>query len=299
MARTLLVWILALCVPAAAAHGAMRLIVLGSGGPGAFGRAASCHVIEIDGTPRILVDAGPGCFVRIGESKLSLAALDIVLLTHLHADHAGDLPGLFKARAVSSRGPVSFAIYGPAGGGDFPATSHFVDLLFGRGGAFAYLADFSAPLQFRVTDLKAAPHAGDKPKTIFSEQGLTIRAIAGHHGDAPAVIYRVDHQGKSLVFTGDIDSKGHGNLRKIAADASVLVFNSVVLDPPESPRILYSLHTAPADIGALAQDVRAERLVLAHLSPATDGHRDAVARSILKRYQGRIEFAEDGMNVDP
>ena len=91
----------------------LELIVLGSGGPGATGRAASSYLILVDGIPRILVDAGPGSFARLGEAKVSLASTDIVLLTHLHADHAGELPGLFKARAVSTSGPYCFQRLGP------------------------------------------------------------------------------------------------------------------------------------------------------------------------------------------
>src|SRR5436853_1530738 len=64
---------------------ALELVVLGSGGPGATGRAGSCYAVLLDGKPRILVDAGPGSFVRAGEAKLALRQLDIVLLTHLHA----------------------------------------------------------------------------------------------------------------------------------------------------------------------------------------------------------------------
>jgi ribonuclease BN (tRNA processing enzyme) len=95
---------------AQAATKSLELMVLGSGGPGATGRAASCYLVLIDGTPRILVDAGPGAFVRLGESTLSLSDTDVVLLTHLHIDHAGELPGLFKARAVSNADPVVFKI---------------------------------------------------------------------------------------------------------------------------------------------------------------------------------------------
>jgi len=74
---------------------ALELVVLGSGGPGALGRAASCHLIWVDGVPRIMVDAGPGCFVRLGETGLPLAQIGTYLITHLHADHVGDLPGLW------------------------------------------------------------------------------------------------------------------------------------------------------------------------------------------------------------
>ena len=94
---------------------ALSLVVLGSGGPGATGRSGSSYLVLVDGTPRILVDAGPGSFARLGEAKLSLAKVDVVLLTHLHIDHAGELPGLFKARAVSSKGPIRFQVFGPDG----------------------------------------------------------------------------------------------------------------------------------------------------------------------------------------
>src|ERR1700758_5197717 len=66
------------------APAALELIVLGSGGPAARGRAASSYLVMLDGELRVLVDAGPGAFARIGEVHASLDAVDIVLLTHLH-----------------------------------------------------------------------------------------------------------------------------------------------------------------------------------------------------------------------
>lgn len=58
----------------------------------------------VDGVPRILVDAGPVSFARLGEGRLSLAKVDIVPLTHLHVDHASELPGLLKARPLPVAG---------------------------------------------------------------------------------------------------------------------------------------------------------------------------------------------------
>jgi ribonuclease BN (tRNA processing enzyme) len=280
----------------------IELIVLGSGGPAATGRAASSYLVLIDGVPRIIVDAGPGSFARLGEAKISMTSIDMVLLTHLHIDHAGELPGLFKARAVSSSGPISFKVWGPEGsrgraGAYFPSTSQFIHLLFGPTGAFAYLSDFSAPLSIEANDIPSQIHAEEVPRMIFQQSTLTISAIAGHHGEAPAVIYRIDHDGASVAFSGDIDAQGLANLGRIAKNCGLLVFNSVVLDPPGSPAILYTLHTPPAAIGELAKNAHVRGLLLSHFSPATDEMRVAVIESIHRNYLGPVSLAEDGMRV--
>jgi len=292
-------------VYAQASAAPLELVVLGSGGPGATGRAASSYLVLIAGIPRILVDAGPGAFARLGEAKLSLANVDIVLLTHLHIDHAGELPGLFKARAVSSSEPIVFKVWGPDGsqgsnhGANFPPTSRFLQLLFGPAGAFAYLSDFSAPMTLQAHDIPAQVSATTVPHVIFSEGNLAITAIAGHHRDAPAVIYRIDCAGRSVTFSGDIDAHGLPNLLCIARKSDLLVFNSVVLDPPDSPPVLYTLHTPPHAIGELAKGAGVHRLLLSHLSPATEEMHDAVLKSIRENYAGPVTLANDGMRVQP
>src|SRR5579872_2777672 len=130
--------------PAESSAHQLELIVLGSGGPAALGRASSSYVALLDGKPRVLIDAGPGSFARFGEVHLSADALDTVLLTHLHVDHAAELPGFVKSRAVSEGRPIHFDVFGPsgqiaqAGSAAFPSTREFVELLFGARGAFAY-----------------------------------------------------------------------------------------------------------------------------------------------------------------
>jgi ribonuclease BN (tRNA processing enzyme) len=282
------------------------VIVLGSGGPGALGRASSSYLVLLDGKARILVDAGPGSFARLGEAHAELGVLDIVLLTHLHVDHAAELPGIVKARAVSAAQPIRFDVFGPsgreassAGGAAYPATSRFMELLFAPSGAFAYLKNFSAPVSFRVTDLPGSSANRRQPRVIVRQGPLSVSAIGGHHGDAPAVIYRIDYGGRSIVFSGDVDAHGLDALRTIARGASLLVFDAVVLDPPHSPEILYSLHTPPEAIGETAEDAHVGALLLSHLSPAVDDDRAAVASSIAQHYHGHVTFAADGMHLQP
>lgn len=290
---------------AQAATAPLEIVVLGSGGPGAAGRAASCYLVVIEGKARILVDAGPGAFARLGEAKLSLSDTDIILLTHLHADHAGELPGLLKARVVSGGESVVFEVWGPAGTGQrhegayFPSTSRFLDLLFGTEGAFAYLRDFAAPLSLHAHDIPADVQSVPISQVIVNEGGLVIRAVAGHHGDAPAVIYRIDYAGKSVTFSGDIDVKGLPALRTVATGSDLLVFNSVVLDPPGSPAILYTLHTPPRAIGELARQAGVHALLLSHISPAVETNQDTVLESIKRSYHGPVSLAMDLARVQP
>ena len=105
-----------------------------------------------------------------------LAKADMVLLTHLHIDHVGELPGLLKARAVSSRGPIAFKVFGPNGrrgqGSDasFPSTRRFVDLRFGADGDRGCRREFSAPTAIEAID--CPEFQGADP--------LRIRRDAGH-----------------------------------------------------------------------------------------------------------------------
>jgi len=282
-------------LPAVTAIPALELVVLGSGGPRAFGMAGSSYLLLVEGSPRVLVDAGPGAFLRIGELDLDLARVDTVLLTHLHIDHSGDLPAFFNARALTSDGPIVFRIFGPDGAGLFPKTSRFVDLMVGEGGAFAYQKTFGADESFVVRDLAISL---DSNRTrIVDENGLVVEEIATHHGDCPSVAYRISYKGAVVVFSGDMDASAVANLVQLAKDADLLVFNCAVLDPPDSPSPLYELHTPPKTIGKTARESGVKHLLLSHLAPDVEGQEDAVRRSIRTSFAGPLEFASDKLRM--
>lgn len=284
----------AMCRPAPSAS-PFEVIVLGSGGPAALGRAASSYVVRIDGVARILVDAGPGAFARIGEMGIDTSALDTVLLTHLHIDHSGDLPAIVKSRDLSTDERVAFRIFGPSGREPYPSTTTFVARLFGPDGAFAYLPSFRNTLDLQPHDLPL--DASEAPRVVIAEPGWRVTSIVTDHGNVPSIAYRIEQAGHSVVFSGDLASK-NDNLARLAEGADVLVYNAVVRDPPVSPSGLYALHTAPRRIGEVAAKARVGSVVLAHLSPAVDSARDEVVASIRTRYAGSVRFAEDCLRID-
>ena len=131
----------------------MEIVFLGTGGPRAEGRAASCDAVLINGQPRFFVDVGSGAFTRLGELHLALDKVDTIFLTHLHVDHTADLASMMKARGAVSDQAIHFDIFGPSGAGDYPSTSRFVELLFGEGGAWAYLKHFGIPISWTTHDI--------------------------------------------------------------------------------------------------------------------------------------------------
>jgi ribonuclease BN (tRNA processing enzyme) len=274
---------------------ALEVVVLGSGGPRAFGRAGSSYIVLVGGTPRILLDAGPGAFLRIGELDLDLDKVDTVLLTHLHIDHSGDLVAFLNARALTSNGAIAYRVFGPDGAGLFPKTSRFVNLLVGASGAFAYQKTFGARESFTVRDL--AIRLDSARTKIVDEDGLVVEEIAAHHGDCPSVAYRISYQNVVVVYSGDMDASALPNLVRLATDADLLIFNCAVLDPPDSPSQLYDLHTPPRKIGQAARASSVKSLLLSHLAPDVVGQQAAVRKSIRASYAGPVAFASDELRV--
>jgi len=287
---------LAANLTAASRTGALALLVLGSGGPRPFGRAATSYIVEVNGTPRFLVDAGPGVFLRVGEMRIDLEHVDTVLLTHLHIDHSGGLPGMFLARTLTAQAPsISFTVFGPAGRGVFPSTSRLLDLLFGTGGAWEYEKTFGAEEKIRGVDLPidlASPRS-----RILDADGLQVTTIPTHHGDCPSVAYRIDYGSRSIVFSGDMDASALPNLIRLAKGCSLLVFHCAVLDPPRSPARLYALHTPPHQIGEAARDAGVQRLLLSHTAPDVEMAHRSVFESIRASYQGPVSIATDKMQI--
>jgi ribonuclease BN (tRNA processing enzyme) len=273
------------------AHG-VAVQVLGSGGPELQDkRASSSYLIWQDGRARVLVDAGGGSALRFGESGAQMSDLDMILFSHLHVDHSGDFAALIKSSWFEDR-KRNLPIYGPPGNEYFPATTEFVADFFGeKHGAYRYLSELLATDE--EGDYKMQPHdvtATETPVAVFRNGDFSASAVHVVHGGAPALAWRIEIGGKSVVFSGDTNGDGEG-LPRLAANADLFVAHNAV--PEGATGIERRLHMPPSVIGQIAQQAHVKKLVLSHRMLRTLGKEDQTLAEIRKKYAGPVQFAND------
>lgn len=304
---------LALLLAVSAAHGQTapdacgaadpQVQVLGSGGPDLVpGRAASGYLVWIGGKARILVDAGGGTALRLAESGADVRDLDVVLLTHLHADHTADLASLIQA-SVLRRRARPLPVYGPRGNRFASSTVAYVRaLLDGTRGAYRDLGDVLRPLANQ--DFKIEPHdvrernrkirarreEEDGAIEVFSKATFRAEALPVIHGVYPALAWRIRIGQTTLVFTGDANGEG-GGLEDFARGADLLVAHHGV--PEGVAGVERYLHMPPSVIGRIAGRAGAKRLVLSHRTKATLGRETESLETIRAAYSGPALFADD------
>lgn len=281
----------------------VQVQVLGSGGPELQDRrASSSYLVWVEGKPRALVDIGGGAALRFGESGATVSDLDVILLTHLHADHTADLPALIKSSFFENR-TRSLPIYGPIGNKFMPSTVTFVRALFDSvRGAYRYLGDFLNPLarggyKLQPQDVrplsgkrKTDRKPGDEIVYPFANNRLYASAIPVTHGDIPALAWRITAGGKSMVFSGDTNGRGE-QLRHLAQDADILIAHNAV--PEGASGVERDLHMPPSVIGRIAQQAQVKQLVLSHRMLRTLGKEEESLAAIRHHYAGPAQFAND------
>jgi ribonuclease BN (tRNA processing enzyme) len=295
-------WMPAIAV-AACGTAEVAVQVLGSGGPElADKRASSSYLVWIGGKPRALVDIGGGAALRFGESGATVSDLDVILLTHLHVDHTADLPALIKASFFEDRSRP-LPVYGPAGNKFMPSTVAFMRALFdSTRGAYRYLGDFLSPMSRNTYKLqpqdvgeirdkiRVPRKTGDKIWVVFSNDRLRVSATAVEHGSVPALAWRIEAGGKSIVFSGDTNGEGD-HLQQLARQADLLVVHNAV--PEGAGGVERQLHMPPSVIGRIAREAGVKQLVLSHRMRRTLGRETETLDSIKKNFAGPVAFAND------
>lgn len=294
----------------------LSVVVLGSGGPMATssGRASASYLILADGKPTILMDAGGGSYKNLARLGVSIKDLDIVLLTHLHVDHMEDLSAFIKTSYFHNRQAGTFRthafhIFGPAANqipfpntsiAQYPANSEYVDGLYNNvSGLQRYLNIFSKAIsggEFHYDAHDISANLQDPVSSIFSRDGIEIKAIAVHHGPVPALGFRIEYKGHSIVYSGDTNSSTD-NMITLADKADLLIYDTAIMDDlPNGANdgVFFALHTTPSRLGEVAAQSMVKTLLLSHLTPITEPRIDQIKEIIKDQgYKGKIRVAKD------
>lgn len=270
----------------------MRLTILGVRGstpaPGGqfvrFGGHTSCIAVTAAGAsaPTLLLDAGTG----LREASALLAGAPFagsILLTHLHWDHMQGLPFF----AAGDRPDARVDLYLPAQDG--------------RDGA-ALLARPMSPPAFPIgpegllgTWAFHAIEAG-----TFRTAGFAVTAVDIEHKGGRTFGYRIDGDGGSVAYLPDHAPKVAVSdaLLDLLAGVDVLIHDAQFLDH-ERPRAEEYGHATVTDAIALAERVRAERLVLFHHAPGrTDDALDGIAAETAGNARPTVSVAVQGQTID-
>jgi ribonuclease Z len=288
----------------------LKVVFCGTGSPlPSKIRAQACTAI-IAGDKVFLVDVGTGSWETLQAAGVPGETLAAIFLTHFHTDHIGDMSEANLGSWIAGR-PGPLPVYGPegaarvaAGENDALALDHLYRTAH-HGKAIA------AP---RSAGFAAIEFDGASPTVVYEADGLKVTAFPVRHDPVkPAVGYRFDFLGRSVVVSGDtayseslIENARGADLLVHEAQANHMVAKmqaaaaengnarlaKVLADIP-------SYHTSPEEAARAANEAGAEWLVLTHLTPAPD---NAVARRIFMRgvsriRRDRVRMAEDGMVI--
>lgn len=186
------------------ADGEIRVTVLGSGNPWVTRAQASASILVEVGNPErdlLLFDLGSGALANYASLKLPVNKLDKVFLSHLHADHTGDLITLSGSYAKVGRADGPIKVWGPSGTEPRLGTRHFVEAI-GEALAWDTEAD-RGPINPESMKIEVSEFDFSKTQVVYENNGVKVTSFPVVHALSGAVGYRLDFAGLSLVYSGD------------------------------------------------------------------------------------------------
>jgi ribonuclease Z len=260
----------------------LHAFVCGSGSPLPDRTRAGPCLTVIAGQRVFLVDAGEGAAEVLSAGGIPAGRIDRLFLTHFHSDHLDGLGAVALQRWVGSAATRPLLLVGPPGVGRVAAglsETYAIDNGYRTGHHGPAVAPPSgggfAARTFVMPE-------GQASVVVLDEGGLKVTAFRVDHGPVePAVGYRFDYKGRSLVVSGDTSANAELTLNAKGADllvhdalqpTMVRRLQKAALDAGNRNRAkilgdIIDYHASPEDVAREARDAKVKAVLLTHLVP--------------------------------
>lgn len=287
----------------------LHVILCGTGSPLPDPtRAGPCTMI-IAGAHIFVVDAGEGSARNLILMGLPIGRIERLFLTHFHSDHIDGMgPMLLRWSGKPNTAPLPVA--GPSGVETVVAgfnaaysldngyrTKHHGPAIMPPAGAGAVAIPFAI---------------ASAPLIVLAENGIKVTAFPVNHGPvSPAVGYRFDYKGRSVVLSGDTSQSPA--LIGAAKGADLLVDEALqpalvrrlttalvakgITNTAQITRDILNYHSSPQDAATAAKAAGVRQLVLNHIVPPMPFKfaYPAFLGDAPQHFGGPITVGEDGM----
>lgn len=252
----------------------VRLTVLGcSGSVVGPDSPASGYLLRAPDTPPLVIDFGGGVLGAL--QRHADPGSVHVLLSHLHADHCLDVPGLFVWRR-----------YHPT------AKPTGKALLYGPSDTWSRLGAASSPYGGEIddcSDIFDVRHWVDGEPVTIGALSVLPRVVA--HPTESFGLRFTDPSGVSLVYSGDTGECDQ--LVELARGADVFLCEASWTHSPQNPP---ALHLSGTEAGRAAAQAGVRELLLTHIPPWTS--REDVISEAKAEFDGPVHAVVPGETIE-
>ena len=279
----------------------MNITILGSGTAAPrLERNMAGYLFEAKGK-KILFDSGAGTIRQLLELKINLLDIDDIFYTHLHNDHINDLPAIIWSNNYGTYRKKELNVYGPK---EFKRYFNILMKKILNPAKLIYKINANEIKNSTIIKIPIINKTNEKysitsksNKILFNKSynkkninltksNIMIRSIKSKH-TKNSVSYRIEHNNKSIVYSGDTDYSTE--IIKISKNADLLILECSFPYKKEG-------HLTPRLCGKIATKANAKKLILTHFYPECD--LIDVKKQCSKEYKGKVVLAEDFMEVN-
>ena len=227
-----------------------------------------------------LADAGPSVFTDLQRAGIEPSSIDVLFLSHGHADHILGFPQLALLQKFSPKDPP-LRVYCTAAVREAVCT--ITRLTFPEAGDVLQ--------RLKWIELAEGPR---QSHDLTNDILLTTELVFGPPY-MPVLGLRLDFFDKGIALAFSADTAPSDAVASLAHNCDLLIHEasfSATLQPEISPEIIF--HSDARQAGQIAARAGVKRLALVHVSRLHGNHRRVLSAEAAEYFKGLILVPDDG-----